>query len=98
MGKAVSLVTVTSPPIMRVSCERSHRSAISASQSNAADLVSISEGEPIGVVTVAGASPGAFSDRQVELPKTFADQAVIAIENLRLFEAEQQLVDPTLTY
>jgi GAF domain-containing protein len=48
------------------------------------------EGQPVGVVTVAGASPGAFSDRQVALLKTFADQAVIAIENVRLFDAVQQ--------
>src|SRR5262249_13240828 len=47
------------------------------------------EGQPIGVVTVAGASPGAFSDRQVDLLKTFADQAVIAIENVRLFDEIQ---------
>src|SRR5262249_6764598 len=42
------------------------------------------------VVSVAGASPGAFSHRQVDLLKTFADQAVIAIENVRLFDAVQQ--------
>jgi signal transduction histidine kinase len=47
------------------------------------------EGQPVGVVTVAGASPGAFSDRQVDLLETFADQAVIAIENVRLFDEVQ---------
>ena len=44
------------------------------------------ESKPIGVVVVTGAEAGAFSERQIELLQTFADQAVIAVENARLFQ------------
>ena len=47
------------------------------------------DGKSVGVITVAKAEPVLFSDRQVELLKTFADQALIAIENTRLFEEVQ---------
>jgi two-component system, NtrC family, sensor kinase len=49
----------------------------------------LSAGKPVGALSVAKAEPTPFSDRQIQLLKTFADQAVIAIENVRLFEAEQ---------
>ena len=44
------------------------------------------EGQVIGVIFVARTKPGRFTEAQVALLKTFADQAVIAIENVRLFQ------------
>ena len=47
------------------------------------------DGDPLGVIVVGWAEPGPVSKAQEELLKTFADQAVIAIENVRLFEEVQ---------
>src|SRR4029450_602382 len=47
-------------------------------------------GKPIGAIVVAWSEAGPVIERHLELLQTFADQAVIAIENVRLFKELQE--------
>src|SRR5205823_3307931 len=49
----------------------------------------VSEGRSIGSIWIGRRTAGAFSDKELALLQTFADQAVIAIQNMRLFDEIQ---------
>ena len=51
------------------------------------------KGKAIGVINVLRRTPGPFSVKEVALLKTFADQAVIAIENARLFNETKEALE-----
>ena len=50
-------------------------------------------GEPIGAITLSWAEPRGYNDQTIMLLQTFADQAVIAIENVRLFNETKEALE-----
>ena len=59
--------------------------ALSENFPNTLSVPLLRSGVPLGAITVTRAEIGLFSERQIALLQTFADQAVIAVENVNLF-------------
>ena len=78
-GATVHLPDVLADP------DYDHQMALSGNWRAVLCVPMLREGKPIGMIAVSKSTPTPFSEREINLLKTFADQALIAIENARLF-------------
>ena len=73
--------------------ETSRRLAGQYGHSSSTSVPMLREGVAVGALALVRAEPGVLSDNEIALLKTFADQAVIAIENVRLFNETKEALE-----
>src|SRR5262245_36323256 len=90
MGRALQIRAVVQIPDVREDPAYAFKSELQTMGFQSILVVPmLRKDEPIGAIAVGRSERGAFPNEQIELLKTFADQAVIAVENVRLFKELQ---------
>src|SRR5215467_13210712 len=88
-GRAVLDGGIAHVPDLLADPEYSHELALAGNWRSGLAVPMLRNGKPVGAISVAKAEPMPFSERQIQLLTTFAEQAVRAIENVRLFDEVQ---------
>src|SRR5215813_8538055 len=84
-GRAVLDGRIAHVPDLLADREYSHQLALAGNWRAGLAVPMLRDGKAVGAISVARTQAVPFSERQIQLLTTFADQAVIAIENVRLF-------------
>ena len=88
-GRAILTGDVVNIADVQADSEYATDLAVAGGWGSILNVPMLREGKPIGTIGVTRRQAGRFSDAQADLLRTFADQAVIAIENVRLFKELQ---------
>jgi GAF domain-containing protein len=88
-GRAILTGVTVHVPDVLADPDYDHQMALAGNWRAVLSVPMIRRGKPIGMIAVSKSKPVPFSDREIDLLNTFADQAVIAIENARLFDEVQ---------
>src|SRR5262249_3496483 len=88
-GRAVLDAKIAHLPDLLGDPEYSHELALAGNWRASFAVPMLRDGKPVGAISLGKAEPEPFSEREIQLLTTFADQAVIAIKNVRLFAENQ---------
>jgi two-component system, NtrC family, sensor kinase len=92
-GRAILDGRIAHVPDMLADPGYAHELALAGNWRASIAVPMLCDGKPVGAISVAKAEAVPFSERQMQLLSTFADQAVIAIENVRLFNETQEALE-----